>query len=980
MELQILGPLSARVNGRAVALGGPRNQTILAALALDPQRAVSVERLVDAVWDDDPPATARAQVQMCVSVLRRAFAACGATAVIETRAPGYLLRVGPGELDAQVFADHVSHAHTLAAEGHTAPAATELRRALALWRGPALAGLTGRLVQGSARALNDRRLTVTEERIGLDLTLGRHGELIGELMALVEEYPLRERLHAHLMLALYRSGRQSEALQAYRRARTRLADELGIEPGGELRRLEHAILVGSPELDAVPPTQPHPGPAARGAVPHQLPADVPAFVGREDHLGHIREALVGGEPRGVPIVAINGAGGIGKTALAVHAAHQLVGDFPDGQLYANLGGSGPRPHTPAEILGRFLRALCGTGSAVPGGAEERAEMYRSRLADRRVLVVLDDVASEAQLLPLLPGTDSCGVLLTSRSRLAGVSAAHRVDLAVLDAAGSLALLADAAGAERVAADPDQALAIADLCGRLPLALRIAGARLAARPHWTLTRLAGRLRDETRRLDELEHGEMGIRASMTISYNGLSPVERRLLRRLTLVEAPDVASWAAAALLDVTPEEAEETCERLVEAQMLLAVPPEGAAAVRYRHPELVRVFSRERLIEEETPQQTEAAQRRLLGALLSLAESAHRGEYGGDYTIVHGAATRWPLPVGLADDVRADPLGWLDAERATLQAAVRQAAQLGWDELCWDLALTSVTLFEAKNYHRAWRQTAQTALECVRGAGNARGEAAMLYSLGTVELYESRADEASGLLHRALAAFEACADRHGRALVLRNLAYLDRMRGRRGEARERYQDALTGLAEAGDHIGQAHVLSNMAGMLLDDGAAEAARDLLCDALALCRSVGSRRVEAQVLHRMGEVCLSRGELVEARDIFTSALRIVRHVGDRVGEAYALVGLGRVHHAEGMHDQAATCLSAALGLARRTGERFVEARALHALGELDLDRRRGELAAERLAAADEIFGGIPAQPWQERARARLADATASTRPVR
>ncbi|WP_051367254.1 AfsR/SARP family transcriptional regulator [Hamadaea tsunoensis] len=962
--------MTARVNDRTVALGGPRNQAVLALLALEPHRAVPVERLVDAVWDDDPPATARAQLQMCISLLRRAFAACGAADVIETRAPGYLLRVGPGGLDADVFAEHVAAAKNLGAQGRTAEAAAELRRALALWRGPALAGLTGRLVQAGARALNDRRLTVTEERINLDLALGRHDDLIGELMALIEEYPLRERLYAHLMLALYRSGRQSEALQAYRRARRTLSDELGLEPGAELRRLEHAILVGSTELAgyAAPP---RPAPPARAPMPHQLPADVPGFVGRTDSLLQIRRALCGEAARGVPVVTIHGPGGIGKTALAVHAAHALAEQFPDGQLYAGLGGSGPRPHPPAEILGRFLRALCGSEAAVPTGADERAEMYRSRLADRRVLIVLDDAASEAQVRPLLPGTDSSAVLLTSRARLTGVDAADRVDLGVLDAAGSLALLADAAGAERVAADPDQALAIADLCGRLPLALRIAGARLAARPHWTLTRLAGRLRDETRRLDELEHGEMGVRASMTITYDMLAPAERRLLRRLTLLEAPDCAPWAAAALLDVGPEEAEEICERLVEAQMLTAVTRPSATTVRYGHPELVRVFARERLAQEETPQQAEAAQQRLFGAMLSLAETAHRAEYGGDFTILHGSAARWPVPGGLADDVRADPLGWLAAERATLHAAVRQTAALGWDELCWDLALTSVTLFEARSYHRAWRETAQTALDCCTATANVRGQAAMLATLGAVELFESRTDDAESLLHQALDLFTACADGHGRALVLRNLAYLDRIKGRTRQARARYDEALAGLQQAGDLIGQAHVLVNVAGLLLADNHVEDARDLLGEALSLCRSVGSRRVEAQVLHRMGEVCLTRSEYTEAGEMFTSALRIVRHCGDRVGEAYALLGLGRVEHAENRPDQAGRCYAAALGLARRTGEKFVAARALQALGELDLDRRRGEMGAERLAAAGELFAEIPAGAWQEKVRERLAD---------
>jgi tetratricopeptide (TPR) repeat protein len=483
-----------------------------------------------------------------------------------------------------------------------------------------------------------------------------------------------------------------------------------------------------------------------------------------------------------------------------------------------------------------------------------------------------------------------------------------------------------------------------------------------------------LDDSTRRLDELEHGELGIRASLSLSYAALSTSERRLLRRLALLDTPDLAAWVGAAVLDVDVDEAEEMCDRLVEAQLLTASRCEPASPVRYRHPELVRVFARERALAEESPAQLADATRRAFAALLYLAAEAHRREYGGDFTILHGTARTWPLPKSFVDGLLHDPVAWLDSERTVLIAAIGQTAGLGWDEACWDLALTGVTLFEARGYFSDWNDTAQTALRACRAQNNARGEAAMLHSLGALRLFERRLDEAGALCDQALQAFEQCGDPVGTALVLRNLAHLDRMSGRVQRARDRYETALAGLTAAGDIIGRAHVLSNVAGLCLDAGDRERARDLLTEALGLCRTVGGRRVEAQILHRLGEVCLDDGDIGHAAEMFTRVLRIVRHAGDRTGEAYALLGLGVVRHRDGHHDQATTCLSDALALARRTGERFVEARALHALGGLDLSRDRAELAAERFTEAARLFGEIPAVAWQKRSHAALADALA------
>ncbi|MDT5037048.1 MAG: hypothetical protein QOE03_2233 [Micromonosporaceae bacterium] len=1005
MELRILGPLEVLASGGPVALGGPRPRTLLAVLALEPNRVVPVERLVDAVWDEAPPPTARSQLQMCVSGLRRALAPTKLADAIVTRPPGYLLRVRPGGLDAEVFDGLVARARTAAEAGRTAEAADNLHDALRLWRGPALAGLSGPVVRAGATRLEECHLHALEERIRLDLRLGRHDDLIGELRSLVTDHPLHERLRADLMLALYRCGRPVEALQAYREARLALVGELGIEPGEELHRLERAILSRCPELDlampvgaggaaagaqptlnpgtvagADPTARPGGGPSAdrpagadgdrradptAGAdgdhnvgptvVARQLPNDIADLTGRERLVASIRGAVAGSgrECDALAVVCIAGPGGVGKSTVAVHAAHLLSAEFADGQLYARLQHA-DRPVGPAEVLARFLLALGVAGTVVPDGLDERAEMYRSRVAGRRILVVLDDAGDESQILPLLPGTSSCAVIITSRTRLTGLAGAHHVGVGVLDTPAGVRLLGRIAGDDRVRAEPHSAAALIDLCGGLPLALRIVGARLASRPHWKLGRMVDRLRDSTRRLDELEHANLGVRASISLSYVGLPAAAQQLLRRLAMLDAPDFAGWVAAAVLDLDPERAEEVVERLADAQLLEAGVDGPTGVVRYRFHDLVRAFARERLAADDPPAQRQAAGARALGAWLALAEEAHRREYGGDYSILHGGAPRWPVPVDLTARLLEKPLAWFESERAGLVAAVRQAGSWGLDELCWDLALTSMTLFEAKNYFTEWWDTTEVALAVTRRAGNHRGEAATLYSRGFLLGAKRQLDEARTVLGSALRAFEGCADEHGQALVVDDLGFFDRLQGRSASAMNLLARALTGLRAAGDRVAEAHTLHNMAATLLDIGDHEAGERLLDEALAISQAAGGRRVQAQVLHRLGEVYLHRGELDRSADAFGAALAIVRDRGDRVGEAYGLHGLGRVRHREGRYDRAEVWLDQALALARQVGDRLAEPRILLSLGELHLDQQRYSLAEERLMAARTVFG--------------------------
>jgi DNA-binding SARP family transcriptional activator len=953
-------------------------------LLLEANRVVSVDRIVDALWDESPPPTARLQVQFCVSALRRALTEAGAADAITTRSGGYLLRVVEDELDLQAFDRLAATGRTAAAEGRLADAAEAYGTALAMWRGPPLAEISSRVVQSAAVSLVERQPALIEESIDVRLQLGQHHELIGDLMRLTAEYPFRERLRAQLMMALYRDGRQVEALDAYRQTRDAFASELGLEPGPDLQRLELAILTGSMELESATsaPVLVE-RPAEAYAVPRLLPADIPDFTGRGEVLVEVRRILApaAGSPESpsATIVSITGMGGAGKTTTAIHIAHELAPEFGDGQLYVTLCGGEARPVSPARVLERFLRALGVPGSLIPEGQEERAEMYRDRLADRRLLVVLDDAANEDQVLPLLPGGGRCAVIVTGRMRLTRLPGAHLIDLGMLDLGEAVDLLGLVAGKERTQAEPAQAASLVALCGGLPLALRITAARLAARPHWSLSQLVDRLTDERRRLDELMHGGASIRANIAVAYEGLGEQAQRLLGRLAVMDAPDFAAWVGGPLLDIGLGEAEDLLESLVDVQ-LVAVERVAGGEPRYRFHDLVRVYAREQLAGTESDEESRAALRRLLGCWLWLAREAHRREYGGDYTVLHGTAERFPLPEPVTGNLLAVPLDWYEIERVALVAAVRQAAAEGFDEACWDLAMTTVALFEAHSYLDDWRDTHEVALAATRRGRNRRGEAAMLYSLGALSLVERRFDESDGRLERAFQIFDGLGDTHGCGLALRNLAYLDRVRGNFDGALSRYKQALAALREAGDAIGEAHVLSNIAHIHLEREQYEQATELLANALEIVRVAGARRVETQILHRLAESFLRRDDLQRADEAFRSVLVMVRTLGDQTGEAYCLYGLGLVQSRLAQYCKAEPILRQALRIAVKHGEHLLTGQLYLALAEVCRSTDRLDEALAGLTQARRLFEELGTALWLKRVLVLLGEVrSAATEPA-
>ncbi|MBO0824838.1 MAG: transcriptional regulator, partial [Actinobacteria bacterium] len=606
---------------------------------------------------------------------RKQFKAAGCDEdVILTTSPGYLLHSAGHRIDTVEFADHVAAAHTAMRQGHTHDAVDQLGTALDLWRGPALDGVSGHLIEADAALLEEQRLSAYETRTALLLELGQPGSLIPDLTAVTQEHPLREQLRAQLMLAQYRAGRRAEALATFRLGREHSLEEIGIEPGPALRALHDAILRDDPSLVPAPRHSTH---LASVPTPAQLPPDLSDFIGRTGQLSALDHLLTSARTHDAPAVGVvTGPAGAGKSQLVLHWAHRVAEKFPDGQLFADLRGydTTAGPSDPGEVLGRFLRALGTPSDRIPDDTHERTSLYRSILGRQRVLVILDNVATAEQVSALLPGNgDSC-VLLTSRSVLVEPlvgNGATRIRLGLMSQGEANALLRLVAGEDRVAGDPEAVARLGELCGWLPLALRIAADRLVAKPHWTIRRLVDRLEDDAGRLDELDvddHGPQSLRDRFQASYQRLSADTARMYRMLGLFDAPQFAAWIGAALLNIGINEAERLMEQLVDAHLLEVDP--AAPPLHYRFHELLRLHARELATNEESPATLGEANERVLNGLLTLVTEARRQESHS------GVPVAEPLPLDENDvaELLRDPGAWLAQEWTSIKAAMHQVS------------------------------------------------------------------------------------------------------------------------------------------------------------------------------------------------------------------------------------------------------------------------------------------------------------------
>lgn len=596
LRFRVLGPveIDGGTDGVTVPIGGLKQRILLVTLLLNANRPVSHERLSEAMWGAVPPPSATANLHTYAARLRQSLGATGSGAKRLVTRPGqYLLLVEPGELDLHRFEDLAERARAALARGEFLSVAQVAGQALALWRGPA-ADRVPRVpvLAPQLEALDEQRLSLLEDRIEARLALGEHAAVVTRLRELVAEHPLRERAWAQLMLALYRGGDVAASLAAFQNARAALKHQLGIEPGAELTELQQGILKRDPSLGATTPEsrtmdpgRPRHDAAGSNEPPRQLPRD-PALVGRLLERRTLLELVTDGG-RGL-VVAIHGPGGVGKSALAIHAAHLLAQRFPDGQLYVDLGGAraGLPAVDAAAALARVLRALGVPSGEVPRGIQEAAARFRSMLARRQILMVVDNAVDAAQVQPLLPAGSGCATIVTSRRLLPTLGGATHLGLDALSAPEAVDLLGQVVGAARVAAEPDAAEEVARLCDHLPLALQIAGARLAGRPHLRIAQLAARLADERVRLEELEAGELSVRFCLRASYRPLrdsaDPADRlagRVFRLVGLLGVPDVSVPGVAGLLEVAEAVAAEALDRLVDAQ-LLTVTAQGRYRIR----------------------------------------------------------------------------------------------------------------------------------------------------------------------------------------------------------------------------------------------------------------------------------------------------------------------------------------------------------------------------------------------------------------
>ncbi|MFI6316425.1 BTAD domain-containing putative transcriptional regulator [Nonomuraea sp. NPDC050556] len=674
MRFAVLGPVRANLETEAVPLGPPKRRLLLAVLLCSAGRPVGVDTLVEALWGDNAPASAVDNIYVHISQLRRVL---GAQAITGRGREGYALAVEPSAIDAHRFAGLAQAGSRALAAGEYGTASRKLREALSLWRGPAYGELADEpCLRHEVTRLEELRLTALADRIEADLALGLHDEVAAELLTLTRAHPYRERYAGQLMLALYRSGRQADALDVYTRTRKLLDDELGLDPGPELTQVHERILRRDPVLDAQAAL-----PASTRTGPAQLPRTIADFTGRKAELArilsHIDEARTSDGV--VVITAIDGMAGIGKTALAVRAAHRLAEWYPDGTLFIDLHAhtAGHRPTDPAAALARLLHAIGVDGDLIPQNLEERAALWRSELSHRRVLVVLDNAASAEQLGPLLPGSARSLVLVTSRRRLLELDSAHALTLDVLPAAEAAALFTAIVGA-RALAEPEAVAEAVELCGRLPLAIRLAAARLGNRPRWSVEGLVGRLRDERRRLAELSAQDRSVGAAFTLSYDQLDNGQRRMFRLLGLHPGVDVDVYAAAALAGVTVERADALLEALLDAQML-----QQPAANRYSLHDLLRQYAADRAMTEEPEAERGSAVRRALDfyslAARRAADLLQPGRMALDLRLEHVPADA-PTPADAKEAMR-----WLNQERQTLTAAVHRATALGLDWPAWHI-------------------------------------------------------------------------------------------------------------------------------------------------------------------------------------------------------------------------------------------------------------------------------------------------------
>lgn len=1016
MDIHLLGPVELRLEGRQLKLGSDKERALLAALALEVGRPISMNSLLERLWDGKAPPRARENTHTYISRVRKHLRLAGtgpSSPRITSRAHTYVLNTDPDSVDLNRFQRLTDLAGAVATSGEDERVVDLLTRAEHLWQGEALAGLPGTWAETVRRSLAERRLQAAISRIAALHRLGRFADSIGELSAMVRHHPEDETLAGQLMLAYYGSGRYTDALRVHQQARQLLMSEFGSRPGDELDRIHRGVLDRTPVdrllRTAAAAASSGPSPERHSSAqtpPRNLPYQ-PPLIGRRSELDALMASIDTKPGKGAVLTleTVSGMAGVGKTAVAVDTARRLAPRFPAGQVFLDLRGHSPsqEPLSPGAALAMLLRLFGAPADSIPVRLDELIALWRTTIADRRAVIVLDDAAGPDQVAPLLPGNSPCLTIITSRRHLTGLPHAVPLALDVLPTDDAITLFRSFAGAARTQ-DITETARIVRLCGYLPLAIELVANRFRSRPSWSLTTLGERLARSPGPLGEIRNADQEILRAFALSYRTLDATQRTTFRRLGLHPGPDFTAESAAVLLDLPPKETERLIESLLECHLLREPAPD-----RYRFHDLLGEYARMLALSEDSAREREQALERLIASYLRNAEQADRVAYPRRIRLAPDGAQGPPTLSRMrnAHDARA----WFAAEYGNLLAVERHArthdsrpsaarlahALAGFleSECHWQDAI-DILQHAADHWSRTGDQPAQChallclssnhantgryaqaveagerALEIARETGDREAEWEAYRNLGVIYWHQGECEMAVALHQKALAIGATTGNVWNEARSRNNIAISLLDLGEPERALDHFQKAISGFRSAGDQSGVIRTLNNLGDLYSRRGDHEQARKAFEELLPLAESTGNPYTRATVRTNLAANLTKSGETGRALALHQQALTDFRILGDRKSQATAHNGLGEAHFKEDSIDASADNHLKALDIARDIGATQEITRALRGLGRIDLDCGRLDSAAEYLKASIATAHKANARDDEARAQALLAE---------